>query len=184
MPNHNNPSWGKKYHTDDLDILEIAARLKPEYIAGFFDGEGSVVAHKAKHAPMWSARITLTQKDPKILAAIAMKYCDGVIVCTKYGGGKYKNHLCNCLQWQGRFALPFLESIEPHVIVKRAQVVAAIEMAKLTSQRTAIGGGDRKWTEEERARREELAEIIKRGNGRSWNSTKPLSEAELAEMEL
>lgn len=58
------------------DTIAALPRITPEWLAGFFDGEGSVSAELAynKYA---TVTITLTQKDPKILALIMLKYNAG-----------------------------------------------------------------------------------------------------------
>jgi LAGLIDADG-like domain len=110
------------------DVISAIPRITPQWVAGFFDGEGSVSATIAydKYA---SVDVTITQKDPKILALIMLKYDSGKIM-TKTGAG---GAVCSQLRIRGRNAETFLKDIAPHVIVKRRQVEKAMEMLDLVN---------------------------------------------------
>lgn len=117
---------------------------------------------------MYNIRVCITQAEIKIISAIALKYPKGgfTVKHVTVTPGVQSKKDCYRVNWTGRYALPFLEDIKDHVIVKRTQVLAAIEIAKLVSQRWGRGGDDRKYSQEEFDRREELGLAICRANGK------------------
>ena len=146
------------------EILEAAARLTPQWLAGFFDGEGCVITNKRKHNLPYGVIVQLTQKDAKLLALIALRFPGAVGPHVNNWGANRSN--CYYIKWHGRFAIPFLEVIKDHVIVKRKQVGAGLELAKLTKPKGWCGGV----TEREASRREELAGIVYAANAESRNA--------------
>ena len=133
----------------DGDVIEAVARLTPQWVAGFFDGEGSVSAEKS--GASYTVRITITQKDPKILALIALKYGNGGMMSYHGANGA----VCNRVRWAGRSALPFLRDVVPHVVVKRRAVEKAIELLELVSHTAE------RLTDEDNSRRKQLHDEIK-----------------------
>lgn len=135
------------------DIIEIVNRLTPEWLAGFFDGEGCVNARFTSGVP--SLRVTLTQKDPSIILAISFKYSGGLIHSLNH---KLKNDKSQtttyCLTYNGNNSKNILVAIEPFVIVKKKQVILAIEFSKFI---TKTGG---KLSQEERDRKFEIMREI------------------------
>ena len=122
---------------DDIPIS--FDRLTPEWMAGFFDGEGSVMAQS------WDGRnstagFTLTQKDPKILAMIMAKFC-GVGEFDPYKGAN--GAICHRWRVRGRPALSFLKTIQPHVICKKRQVDLAVCLLE------AIASNRKRWQSDE-----------------------------------
>jgi len=91
-----------------------------DYIAGFFDGEGSVGIKvsrdsKRKYAYFFGGRIAITQKDRTILDAIQKTLGFGVV--TMKGDGCYRltiNSENDCLR--------FIELMENRVLLKREQL--------------------------------------------------------------
>ena len=143
--------------------LDIALeRLTPEWLAGFFDGEGCVSC--VRHRGMPSLSVNITQCDQSILTLIGMKYGSGRAPLAKPRRGA-RHSQGFVLQFCGKSALPFLEAIAPHVILKRKQVEFGIEMAKLHMK----AGGNRRNAKGKmdpaiRARREELLTVIRSSN--------------------
>jgi|SRR6476660_301504 len=146
-------------HESELDIA--LSRLTPEWLAGFFDGEGCVSIVRRHGVP--SLTVNIVQAEYNILALIMMKFDgDRKPVYRRSQSDKKKNYL---IQFTGKNALPFLEYIRPHVILKRKLVEWAIEMAGLHMQ----AGGNRRnefglMPEPVRARREELMEQVRSEN--------------------
>lgn len=142
------------------EVLEALPRITPQWLAGFFDGEGCVNSYKA--GPMYNIKVSITQSDAAILALVAMRFAgdaDGPFM--KPSG--LSNKPCYRIQFGGRKCIKFLEYIKDHVIVKRRQVESALEIAYLIFKRSASGGT---YTQEEFNAREKFAENIKKANSR------------------
>ncbi len=145
------------------DLLEIAARLTPQWLAGFFDGEGCVCARRVRlHGkPVgWSLRVNLTQADPILLCAIVQQY--------KAGYGPYaktrttrkgKNSTVYEIGWQGKAAKPILELLDGLVIRKRFQVKLGLRFIS-----TLVGSGNR-FSAEVLAEREAIVNELRELNG-------------------
>src|SRR6266404_3684313 len=99
------------------------------YIAGFFDGEGSVTIHenggpspRGKNTNH-TLQVSIGNTDPRILR----------LLYTEFGGSltlrqNTKPNHRDVYQWiiRAAKALPFLEAIEPFVEMKREQVIIAL----------------------------------------------------------
>lgn len=145
----------------EIEFLEAMQRITPEYVAGFFDGEGCVSV--VRHRGLPSLRVDLIQCDYNILHLIGLKF----------GREPNKKTVRNAkhrqgwsLSFCGKTALPFLEYLRPHVVLKRKLVEWGIEMAKL---HTGNGGNRRSkgfqaMSAETRLRREELLRTIRAEN--------------------
>jgi hypothetical protein len=151
-------------HKSELDIA--LERLTPQWLAGFFDGEGCVTTVR-HHGTMPSLVANITQAEQNILTLIAMKF-GGRCYLRKVKGAKKGNW---CVQYGGRSALPLLQFIQPHVILKRKLVDWGIALAKLHGTRgplddrpDRIGSGPRSMTPKLRAAREELFDSIRSEN--------------------
>lgn len=144
------------------EILESAARLTPQYLAGFFDGEGSVMI-KSCDSRLIRLCVNLTNTDLRILALIGMRFP---------GGGPYEMNSpktrkqCYQLCWSGKSARPILEFIKDHVIIKRERVLLGLRMAQLTGER------GRDISEANKVEREEIAERVTKMNDSARNSSR------------
>jgi hypothetical protein len=144
--------------------LEIALeRLTPEWLAGFFDGEGCITVVRHRYG-MPSLIVHLTQCDQNILTLVGMKFGADRRPTMKTRRNPNARESW-CLQFGGKSALPVLLVIEPHVILKRKLVQWGIEMAKLHLP----AGGNRRWNKGKmepsiRARREHLLTEIRNEN--------------------
>ena len=141
------------YEMDKDELLEAAARLTPQWLAGFFDGEGWVSAYKANSS--YQVTVGVGQADPRILSLVALRFGVGI------SERSTKGHIHYNLRLHGKMALPFLHFIKDHVICKRRQVEAAIKMA---GEMRHTSGGSGGLTDSEIALRAELAETIRRAN--------------------
>jgi hypothetical protein len=144
----------------ETEFLEALNRITPQWLAGFFDGEGCISC--VRHRGMPALRVDLIQCDYNILHLIGLKF--GREPYTKPGRSK-KHRTGYVLGFVGKSALPFLQYIQPHVVLKRKLVEWGIEMAKLHGE----PGGNRRRGKgflkpEVRQRREELLETIKAEN--------------------
>lgn len=135
------------------------------YIAGFFDGEGSVTIHDnyAKSprgkSPNHTLQVSIGNTDPRILIWLHQEY--GGSLC--YRKEKRKNHR-KVLQWtlRTRGALVFLEAIRPFLRMKCDQIDIAIAYQK-TKKMTR-----KQLTPETIAWREAQRIIIRELNAKEW----------------
>jgi hypothetical protein len=117
--------------------LDIALeRLTPEWLAGFFDGEGCISVVRRRGMPGLS--VHLSQSEYNILVLIGMKYGADRMPYKHHDKKNWKTGWC--LAFYGKSAMPFLEAIRDHVVLKRKLVEWGIEMAKLHGQ----AGGNRR----------------------------------------
>lgn len=82
--------------------------MSPEYLAGFVDGEGCFFIEKRSGG----AKLSIAQKDYSLLEMIQSQW-----------GGTFYHHPkgTSYLTFAGSFAKPIIESILPHLILKRDQ---------------------------------------------------------------
>lgn len=109
------------------DMVLVIPRITTEWVAGFFDGEGSASSRLSGNS--FSVDVSITQKDPKILILILMKYPGGNL-STKNS----KLGTCYQMRWRGRTALPLLHAIKDYVIVKQRIVELCIELLNLVNE--------------------------------------------------
>lgn len=141
------------YDMTNDEIVEAASRLTPQWLAGFFDGEGCVCVHKCASDFSFTFQVTVSQAEPKILALIALKFGLSVNVSKSNGRRMF------VARAMGRGAIPFLEYIKDHVVCKRRQVEAALEFASTLNK---TGGFT--LSVEQTTTRSRLAEVIRRAN--------------------
>ena len=96
-------------------------RITPQWLAGFFDGEGSIVLMNWRGQVKVAASIG--QKDLSLLMAIRSKYPE--FRKPTFNSNDTKG--CWFIRANGRKAKRFLEDIAPYVIRKRTQVELALE---------------------------------------------------------
>jgi len=109
------------------ELLELAIRITPQWLAGFFDGDGSVgVSNRGGRNRCPGVTVQMSQKDPTSLVLISLKYPEFILQ------GPHKNGV-HYIQASGRECVEFLELIKDYVICKKKQVEYGIEMAKLTN---------------------------------------------------
>jgi hypothetical protein len=86
--------------------------ITPQWLGGFFDGEGLVGLYTDKEL-----EVKLAQQDPTVLVLIAAKFSD-------WSWGYSQN--ASELRFYNLNAKPFLEYIQKYVIVKKTQVDCAL----------------------------------------------------------
>ncbi len=129
--------------------------ITPAYIAGFFDGEGSITIHEncrpspRGKSPNHTLQISIGNTDPTIL----------VLIHKQFGGSFSERKVTKpnhrrFFQWTVRAAAakPFLEAIEPFVVMKKKQVQTALEFQN--AKRLCRGQGNKYVTPEELSSRE------------------------------
>jgi hypothetical protein len=152
-------------------LLEVVARMTPQWIAGFFDGEGCVSPKIEHHGTIANVRVSVTQKDPTILSLIGLKFPGGhfSIKNRQIASGKATT-VTHELMYTGASCQALLEYIKDHSIVKKEQILLGLDMCKLV---TYSGG---KLSEAERSKRIEISERIRAINRKSLETT-PTDEA-------
>jgi hypothetical protein len=95
-------------------------RITTQWLAGFFDGEGSIVL--AKNHRRDYIRVTIAQNDKSLLEAIRLVYPEFRPPSNNRGSSK-----CWFILLNGRNAKRFLTDIEPHCVRKHTQVQLALE---------------------------------------------------------
>ena len=98
-------------------------KLTPEWLAGFFDGEGSVTFTRDQ-----SLQVVIAQSREDILLAIADFVGNGVVKVNK----RFATRKPECtLRWCGKNAARVLEILLPHLIIKHRQAEIGIRMSQL-----------------------------------------------------
>jgi hypothetical protein len=107
----------------DLSNLTNADEAKLSYIAGFFDGEGTISIHQGdkKYPSSYTLSCGISQIDKSPLEFVAL-YFGGNVHPKKTKATPYMwTWACSA-----RYALVFLKAIEPYLIIKKAQAIVAI----------------------------------------------------------
>lgn len=141
---------------NENNVLDYIDKVTPQWVAGFFDGEGSVSAilDSGKDIDNVKLTVTISQKNKFILLLIMMKYAGNLSILSKGKGHRF-GATCQ-LNYSGSSALRLLEAIKDYCIVKHELVCNAIELAKLFKE----GPGRRFISDEERKKRILLHETI------------------------
>lgn len=100
------------------------------YIAGFFDGEGSLV-HNGK-----GFRISIAQANEVVLLEIKEFIGFGNIIKVKKRQAHWKDSWVYCIAKQEN-VLKFINNVKDHLIVKKNIVTSAIPRLKVTLSRIA-----------------------------------------------
>jgi len=136
------------------------------YIAGFFDGEGSITIHEncrpspRGKTPNHTLQVSIGNTDPRVL--VRLKAC--------FGGGLSYRKSTNpkwrgIAQWcvRAKMALPFLLAIFPYLRMKQDAARIAIKY-----QRTKKMSGPFRVSDKDIAWRESCRKEIRRLNAREW----------------
>lgn len=98
-------------------------KITAQWLAGFFDGEGCVSCYLQNS--VMKLDVFVAQSHFPLIAAIADLFQQQPRVHCK------SRKTCYSIHFTGKGCLNFLEYIKDHVIVKREQVLLAIEFANL-----------------------------------------------------
>jgi len=107
------------------------------YIAGFFDGEGSITIHHncrpspRGKSPNHTLQVSIGNTDPSILILIHKNFGGSILARKRRPGHR------DVTQWAIRaaLALPFLEAIRPFLRMKSKQADVAIAYQKTKAMR-------------------------------------------------
>src|SRR6266487_5799279 len=111
-------------------MKDISRVITKQYIAGFFDGEGSVSIAKRRrytdkitegYAQVYALEVGIGQVDDLGLFDYLISTYGGSKVLSKKGRG------CWVFKVYSRPAARFLEDILPYLIIKREQAICALE---------------------------------------------------------
>lgn len=113
---------------EEIKDLDLA------YIAGFFDGEGSITIHEnCKPSPRGknpnhTMQVSIGNTNPKVLLYLKNKFGG----CISYRKPTLKPNHRNVVQWtiRAKLALPFLIAIKPYIQMKKKQINLAIKFQK------------------------------------------------------
>lgn len=98
------------------------SRVTPQWLAGFFDGEGCVMS--SSRANYFLITVSLSQKDVNILSAVQAIY--GGTISDRGANSTAYGH-CNVLRWCGKSAKRVLSDMLPYSIVKRDRIELALK---------------------------------------------------------
>lgn len=131
------------------------------YIAGFFDGEGSITINEnGKPSPRGknpnhTLQVSIGNTDPRVLIWLHEEF-GGFLTYRKQVSPRHRK----VAQWgvRARLALPFLEAIRPFIRMKRDQVDVAIAFQKTKKMHGAklVPIEQIEWREEQRVKIREL----------------------------
>lgn len=109
-----------------MSIIDGFSEVDAAWIAGFFDGEGSVTGSNIR-GDQSALMINLSQSDVTQLVRIESIF--GGFIVMRRGG--FSNSLVH--QWFlcGRKAKPFLEAIRPYIRIKKEQMDLALQFISL-----------------------------------------------------
>ncbi len=99
--------------------------ISPEYIAGFFDGEGCVGFTITGQAKMLAVRVSIVNTNLEFLKVIQSQY--GGKIYSKDFINKPTWKTFNNLVWANYHAIEFLIKIERFIFIKQAQIKLAKE---------------------------------------------------------
>lgn len=144
------------------ELIEYAARITPQWLAGFFDGEGSISVYKSSVSGLYALDVSITQCDSKLISLIGLKFspCSGPRQRKSSFGTNRKPAFV--VSWSGGSSLKILHYIKDHVIRKKIQVETAIRLAEIirTGRYSGSGGVD----DNIKSQRESLGKLILEAN--------------------
>lgn len=118
--------------------MSLALDIELAYVAGFFDGEGSITITTRKRGDLF-LNVVLVQTDRDILEWVrAVLDCGGSIYSRSRAGSLGKKE-CFALQWSGLSAGSVLLKLLPHLRVKKSKAAIAIEFQS-TMKRRGVNG--------------------------------------------
>jgi hypothetical protein len=126
------------------------SKITPEWLAGFFDGEGCVCLQMSRNA--MHLRINITQADEELLKAIEIKYGASYMYPKprkNQDGQVYE------VGWTGRNCKAIIEVLDGRVVKKQSQIDLALQFLA-----TMVGQGNR-LTDEQVSERESLRQQMR-----------------------
>lgn len=119
-----------------------------QYLAGFFDGEGSIFITKTKPAPPKNEyhrlRASISQKNREILDEIKEFIGHGVVFSSQEKSRKSKMYILKIEEDQ---ALAFLENLLPYLKLKQLRAKYAIQFRRYKKTETLLSEKELRWRE-------------------------------------
>lgn len=142
------------------------------WVAGFFDGEGSVVIKRpSKSQPRYGMGVRISQTDIRPLLAI-QRWFGGHI--RQHRPARGRHDACFIIDMAGKTAGKFLVSVRPHLRVKDVQADIAIAFNQtILSTRNTGRFGDRHISTEVHQYRSALYEAMKIANLKGPKADRP-----------
>jgi hypothetical protein len=109
-----------------------------EYIAGFFDGEGSIGISPPRRTSLYLLHVQISQVDPTVLWLIKERFGGKII------RQRRDDHQRDIHRWsaEARIAERFILAIHPYLVVKRAQADIALSFRTLFTGANIIPRGN------------------------------------------
>jgi hypothetical protein len=148
---------------------EQIGRITPQWLAGFFDGEGCITAwidrkDYRKHIFM-RVSVELSQKNELLMGAIHSLYPEANL-CRCISRFRGKKFTAWKLVWHGKKAIRFLADIIPFLICKKDRAELAYEFCSLIAKHSDwVGKRTTAVHHEVREKRNAIAQEILRING-------------------
>jgi hypothetical protein len=152
-------------------------RLSPQYMAGLFDGEGSVCVDIRRMTRSACLRICICNRHQGILADV--KETTGYGFITKVSGKRSKCGVWIAVSIQ---AARFLEIVRPYLVIKSDQADLAIEFQSITKRHGRTKLDPAIALRKEQIRREIQACNARYNDKSLRNLKKGLNSADLPEM--
>lgn len=113
--------------------------ISEQYLAGFIDGEGCItitINRRKDRQPQHCLTICVAQSDKWILDAMCESTGLGKVFTASNSVRPWMKATKSAWQWRiaDRQALELLKTLQPHLLVKQAQAVIAIEFAERKSK--------------------------------------------------
>ena len=113
--------------------------LDIRYVAGLFDGEGCISLVKQKRLnsdlPTYTIRVVLAMCHKPIIKRLHQEF--GGLYSERLGTEKARNSFS--IMWANNKAIPFLEQLAPHLVLKKAEAEVALEfLSELSSVGTSF----------------------------------------------
>ena len=144
----------------------LTALLFIVWVAGFFDGEGSVFVEIAKSQ---NARrgvrnlltASITQTSLPCLNLIREHFGGNIIAITHSRRHNMNNSVCYIWRVRSKDALVFLETIAPYVVVKKEQVELALQYPLVSADGRKYAGPYNPLPDEVHNRRMEIGQKLR-----------------------
>ena len=101
------------------------------YLAGFFDGEGSITSAGYYGRVALGLQITIAQKPREVLDVVVQRLAARDIKATVYGGTENRKHIHHIVIGGMKSQRRFLEGVLPWLIVKRIIAQDALRILKV-----------------------------------------------------
>ena len=141
--------------------LIVLSDVELGYLAGLFDGEGSIAIIKMRRPPhretSFNLNISITNSDPEMLDLVHRRLGGHICVMGRYKG---RGKLVKRWYQSGYKAAPILRRLLPVLIAKRKQAVLALEYLEM----------GRGWARERRAEMyDEMRALNRHGRASTHN---------------